>query len=175
MTLEIVTSRTEPLVIFTDGSCRNYKNKKTQLKKGHGGWAFIALTGHPKGNHYGSGFLPAPQTNNTAELWAVLEAFRWIRAEGLERHHLLIRPDSTYAINGMISGWRHVAAETNFDGEKNGGIWRRLHKHAERMPHLNFQHVKGHAGHKYNEMCDRIASTARKQGEREFQRANEER
>jgi ribonuclease HI len=159
-------TRASPVVIYTDGSCLNYKTEATRNEKGHGGWAFVVVR-EDGPNIYGKGFAHAPQTNNTMELQAVLEALRWVHDHGLENDHILIRPDSLYVINGMISAWRHVAAETNIEGELNGEIWRKLHRYAEKTPRLRFAHVKGHTGkdvNKHNEMCDRIASTARKQG-----------
>lgn len=169
-------TRANPIVIYTDGSCISYKNPATRLKKGHGGWAFCIVADHGGSNIYRHGFMHAPQTNNTAELMAVLEALRWIWHAKLEDQHFLIRPDSTYVINGMISGWRHVAAETNFKGEKNGRLWRSLHLYAERIRHLKFLHVKGHAGNKYNDFCDRIAVNARRLGTKAILDAqNEER
>lgn len=164
----MIGTRESPIVIYTDGSCRNFTGTKRRTN-GHGGWAFVVV--NPDGNTYRSGFLPAPQTNNTAEIWAVLEAMRWVVRNGLQDQYILIRPDSTYVINGMISAWIHVAAETNFRGEKNGNLWRRLYQRLNQIRRLNFLHVKGHAGDKYNEFCDRIASRARKQGEMKLRRA----
>jgi ribonuclease HI len=157
-------TRERPLVIYTDGSCQNYKTAEERAKHGHGAWACVVV-GEP--NIYLSGFCPAPQTNNTMEMQAVLEALIWVHDTRRQNEHILIRPDSLYVINGMISAWRHVAAETDFKGELNGEIWRKLHRYAEKTPRLRFAHVKGHTGkdvNKHNEMCDRIASTARKQG-----------
>jgi ribonuclease HI len=148
--------------IFTDGSCVNYKDLTVRAKKGAGGWAFIVVGKYPEGNIYRQGYLAPPQTNQTAELYAVLNALKWIVAERLERERVTIHSDSLYAINGMISQFRHVAAETDFEGEANGDIWREMHKLAEKLPRLRFRHVRGHRGNKYNEMADRMASYARK-------------
>jgi ribonuclease HI len=162
------TTRDDPLVIFTDGSCVNYASMTERTAKGHGGWAFIVLQ-EPR--IYGKGFCEGPQTNQTMELQAVLEAMIWVCQNKMDREHVLIRSDSLYVINGMISGWRHSAAETDFADVPNAVIWRKLHFFAERIPRLKFSHVKGHAGNKYNEMCDRIASNARRQGAMKLRRA----
>ena len=162
-----MTSSTKKLAesqieIFTDGSCINYAELAKRAKHGHGGWAFVVVYQHADGNVYRQGYLEPPQTNQTAELHAVLAAMRWIYAGRLGKERVMITSDSLYVINGMISQWRHQAAETNFHDVPNGEIWRELHKLAERLPRVRFRHVKGHRGNKYNEMADRMASFARR-------------
>lgn len=156
------TSRERPLQIYTDGSCVNYKSPKQRAKHGCGGWAFIVRL--PERNHYGHGFSAPPQTNQTMELQAVLEAMKWAIENGYTDEFVTIRSDSLYVINGMVSHWRHEAAETDFENVPNAELWRQLHHAGEKMRRLRFVHVKGHAGNKYNEMCDRIASRARRSG-----------
>ncbi len=148
------TSRENPLTIYTDGSCKN-----TPANPGPGGWAFVVV-GDP--NIYGKGHLPAPQTNNTAEMFAVLEALRWVIKNGYRDEHILVRPDSTYVINGLISSFCHVESMTDFRNVPNGDIWRELFAASQKIRRLKFRHVKGHDGNKFNEMCDRIASRERK-------------
>lgn len=164
-----MTSSTKTLAdsyveIWTDGSCVNYKDLAERKRKGRGGWAFIVV--HQDNERvYRKGHLPPPQTNQTAEMHAVLEAMKWIRRELPYSARVIIHSDSLYVINGIISHWRHQAAETNFEGEANGDIWREIHTVAEHLRFVRFRHVKGHAGNKFNEMADRMASFARKHPE----------
>jgi ribonuclease HI len=160
--------------IFTDGSCQWFKNPK----KNHGGWAFIVVFGrldahdpdaeeqHAIGdgeNVYKSGYCAPPQTNNTMELMAVLEALRWVKEFRLRHHPVIIHSDSTYVIGGMESAFRHQVADGMID-PPNREIWLLLHRHAEACRNLTFRHVKGHAGHVWNEYCDRMANKARHSG-----------
>jgi ribonuclease HI len=155
-----------PHHIYTDGSCAWHKSKKNT----HGGWAFIVLS-DPEGNEsnvYRSGFCPAPQTNQTMELMAILEALRYVKNAKLRFHPITIHSDSMYAINGMTSQFRHQLADGLIDAP-NKEIWLLLHRHAERCRRLAFQHVKGHAGHVWNEYCDRMAGKARLDGIKSLQ------
>jgi ribonuclease HI len=149
----------KPIEIFTDGSCVNYASAKVRAKKGFGGWAFIAVLS--VGNVYRQGQLEPPQTNQTAEMYAVLRALEWVVESQLSKEAVLIVSDSLYVINGMVSQMRHQAAEYNFD-IPNGEIWRQLHYYGERLPRVRYRHVRGHRGVKYNEMADRMASFARR-------------
>lgn len=147
--------------IYTDGSC-----KWTSVKKNnHGGWSFIVISQAEEetDNFYRSGFERGPQTNQTMELLAVLNALRYVKEFGLRTHPVVIFTDSTYVINGMISQFRHQLAGGLITAP-NSEIWLLLHKHAEACRYLTFRHVKGHAGHVWNEYCDRMASKARKEG-----------
>ena len=68
--------------------------------------------------------------------------------------------DSQYVIKGMtewLSGWKRKGWKTG-SGEpvKNRELWEGLE--AACKPHkIRWQWVKGHAGHEYNERCDRLA------------------
>ena len=149
------------LNIYTDGSCKWSKNDDHT----HGGWAFIVLS-DPEGdesNVYKAGFCAAPQTNNTMELMAVLEALRYVKLHRLRTHPITIHSDSTYVIGGMVSAFRHQVAD-GLISPPNKEIWKLLHRHAERCKRLSFRHVKGHAGNVWTEYCDRMANKARHDG-----------
>lgn len=154
--------------IYTDGSCVWSR----QRKKTHGGWSFIVLS-DPNGdgdNFYKAGFCEAPQTNQTMELMAVLNALRYLKQNNLRFNPVTIHTDSMYVIGGMISQFRHQLAAGMIDAP-NKEIWLLLHKHAEACRRLKFQHVKGHSGNVWNEYCDRMASKARLDGTRALDRS----
>lgn len=151
----------KPVTIYTDGSCVWHRSRKHT----HGGWAFIVLA-DPEGdesNVYKAGYYPPPQTNQTMELLAVLEALRYVKEFGLRHHPITVWSDSTYVINGMMSQFRHQLADGLIEAP-NAEIWLLLHRHAERCKQLMFRHVKGHAGNVWNEMCDKMANRARHDG-----------
>lgn len=148
--------------IFTDGSCRWYKRPSRM----HGGWAFIVLS-DPNGNAsnvYRSGFAPAPQTNNSMELRAVLEALRYVKEFGLRQNPITIFSDSQYVIGGMVSQFRHQVAEGIITDAPNAELWKLLHRHAEACRRLTFRHVKGHSTNVWNNYCDAMAGKARTDG-----------
>ena len=74
--------------------------------------------------------------------------------------------DSKYVIDafekGWIDGWMQKGWKTSGKTSvKNVDLWKRLLKAKE--PHVvNFVWVKGHAGHEYNERCDKLAVSAYK-------------
>ena len=58
-------------------------------------------------------------------------------------------------------GWKTAAKKP----VKNPDLWKRLI--AAKEPHdVTFLWVKGHAGHKYNERCDELATVAADKGPR---------
>ncbi len=155
----------KPLEIYTDGSCRWFK----RASRMHGGWAFIVLSSaNEEPNIYESGFYPAPQTNNSMELLAVLEALRYVKRHGLRQRPITIFTDSTYVIGGMVSSFRHQVADGLLDDAPNAPIWKLLHLHAEACRRLNFQHVKGHRKNVWNNQCDAMAGLARRNGEKKL-------
>lgn len=153
------------LEIYTDGSCVNYKDLAVRAQKGHGGWAFIVV--EPR--LYINGFSPAPQTNQTMEMIAVRNAMGWAVANGHSRRSIVIYSDSMYVIGGFQSGQIELYKEFDWD-VPNGKLWKELYEaHHLIKRNLRFVHVKGHAGNKFNEMCDRMASRARKEGPKDEQ------
>ena len=76
---------------------------------------------------------------------------------------MVMTSDSQYLINGITKGW---AASWKEKGWKkadkspalNPDLWDRLLTLLE-IHEVEFIWVKGHAGHKYNERCDELATT----------------
>lgn len=134
--------------IFTDGSCLGnpgkggigvllrYKNHEKTLSKG------FELT-----------------TNNRMELLAVIEALSLLK----EPCQVVLSSDSQYMKNG-IQQWMHNWKRNNWQTSnktpvKNQDLWVRLDQAI--APHqLEWQWVKGHSGHRENEICDELARAA---------------
>lgn len=91
-------------------------------------------------------------TNNLMELGAVVVALRMIKKE---INSLTIYTDSKYVIGCATLGWKR---------RKNKILWAEFDKQMERVkelcPKIEFVHVKGHAGNKYNEIVDDLAVKA---------------
>lgn len=141
--------------IYTDGACSG--------NPGPGGYGtvlvYIDANGVKHEKELSEGFNNV--TNNQMELMAVIAGL-----ENLKKPcEVTLYSDSKYvveAFNGnWIDGWIKKGWKTSDKKPvKNLELWQRLLKAKE--PHdVEFIWVKGHAGHEYNERCDKLAVVAR--------------
>lgn len=135
-------------IIYTDGSCNP--------NPGPGGWGAIVIVGEQRKRLSGG----SPKTtNNRMELTGVINALSSLRGP----HIVTLYTDSEYIVNAFvkhwIDGWKQRGwAKT--DGElKNKDLWQLLDKLAAKHT-ITWNWVKGHAGNKYNEECDKMAAAA---------------
>ena len=131
--------------IFTDGACSG--------NPGPGGWGVVMRwRGHEKELCGGE----PETTNNRMELMAAIRG-----AEAVTRPaRLRLVTDSTYVKDGItkwIFGWKRNGWKTAAKKPvKNEDLWRRLD--AALADHeIEWQWVKGHAGHAENERADELA------------------
>ena len=140
----------EPLpevTIYTDGGA--------DPNPGTGGWAAILIdpaTGKAKEI---SGGEPRA-TNNRMELTAAIRALEALKRPcriHLFTDSLYLRKGITEWLPGWISrGWRRKAGEL-----QNEDLWRRLAELIERHE-IRWEWVRGHAGDKWNERADELAT-----------------
>lgn len=131
--------------IFTDGSARG--------NPGPGGYGVVLISG----KHYkelSEGYRKT--TNNRMELLAVIRALEAMKVEGM---HITICTDSKYVCEAVEKGWVFNWQRNNFKDKKNADLWRQFLKLYPRQ-HIRFKWIKGHAGHKENERCDKLATAA---------------
>jgi ribonuclease HI len=125
-------------VIFTDGACSG--------NPGVGGWAAILVAYDSSGSVIReveiAGFEPHT-TNNRMEIMAAVAGLRRLTRPTRVR----VVSDSTYLVYTMTRGWNRKA---------NQDLWAELDL-AARGHRITWQYVRGHAGHAYNERCDRLA------------------
>ncbi len=139
---EIPARRVE---IFTDGACSG--------NPGPGGWGAIIRFGSKQKEIHGG---KSQTTNNRMELTAAIMAF-----QALTRPcKVLLVTDSTYVKDGItkwIHEWKQNGWRTaNKKPVKNADLWQLLEEALE--PHsVEWQWVKGHAGHPENERADELA------------------
>ena len=138
-----------PLVeIATDGACKG--------NPGPGGWGAIIRSGAREKELSGGEALT---TNNRMEMTAAIEALNALT----KPCRVTLFTDSRYVMDGLtkwVRGWQRNGWKTaDRKPVKNADLWQALIAAAE--PHrIDWQWVKGHAGHPDNERADRLASDA---------------
>ena len=138
------------VTIYTDGACSG--------NPGKGGWGAVLIYGKIEREISGS---EEETTNNKMELTACVEALKLLK----EECEVEFYSDSAYVVNAFnqnwIEGW--VANDWKNSQKKpvaNKEIWQELIALCERHK-VTFNKVKGHAGDKYNEICDALATGRR--------------
>lgn len=138
----------DTVTIHTDGACRG--------NPGPGGWAAILDARGRERQLYG---YEAWTTNNRMELMAVIRAL-----EALKRPcRVRVVTDSQYVRNGVTQwmpawkrrGWRTADRRP----VRNVDLWQRLDA-ACGQHDIDWQWVRGHAGHVGNERVDALANRA---------------
>jgi ribonuclease HI len=139
------------IIIFTDGACSG--------NPGAGGWAAVIL--YPNDTKELSGGEKMT-TNNRMELMACIQALSQVDTS-LELP-IQITTDSQYVKNGIntwIHNWKRNGWRTSTkEPVKNADLWQQLDNLQQQIK-PTWQWVKGHAGHQYNELCDRLAVAMR--------------
>ena len=140
----------QSIEIFTDGGCSG--------NHGPGGWAYVALSGGKMISCSSGG--EAQTTNNRMELQAVIHAIEDSSLLGAEE--LSLFTDSQYVKNGItvwINSWKKNGWRTSSkDPVKNRELWEELDR-LNSTCKIRWNWVKGHAGIRYNEMCDSMVRT----------------
>ena len=134
--------------IFTDGACKG--------NPGPGGWGAVLRMGAVEKELSGGEKLT---TNNRMEMMAVVEALNALKRPCA----ITLSTDSRYVMDGLtkwIKGWQRNGWKTaDKKPVKNADLWQAMIEAAK--PHrIEWQWVKGHAGHPENERADKLASAA---------------
>lgn len=133
--------------VYTDGACRG--------NPGKGGWgAILVYKGVEKELSGGDPMT----TNNRMELSAVIAALSALR----EPCEITLTSDSKYVVDAVTKGWaKNWKARGWVKPDKspalNSDLWDKLLRLLE-YHQVTFVWVKGHAGHPYNERCDKLAT-----------------
>ncbi len=132
--------------MYTDGACKG--------NPGPGGWGCLLEWGDHTRELFGGESLT---TNNRMEITAVIEGLKTLNRSC----HIRIVTDSVYVKDGVTSwmanwkrnGWMTKAKKP----VKNRDLWEILD--AELAAHdVEWEWVKGHAGHPGNERADELAN-----------------
>lgn len=132
--------------IFTDGACRG--------NPGPGGWGALMRYGEQEKKLWGG---VKDTTNNRMELQAAIEALAALK----ESCKVSLTTDSQYVRQGItqwVVGWKRNGWKTSAKQPvKNVDLWQRLDEQVARHQ-VVWHWVKGHSGHRENEMADRLAN-----------------
>ncbi len=137
-------------ILYTDGACSG--------NPGPGGWGFV-LVHTPTGKRMESSGGEAETTNNRMELQAVVEGLSALKRPASVK----LVSDSSYVLNGLskwmkgwkANGWRRKD-RSGWAEVKNVDLWKILDELISRHD-VQFEWIKGHAGHPENERCDELA------------------
>ncbi len=135
--------------LYTDGACSG--------NPGPGGYGAVLKYGKAEKELSGG---ETETTNNRMELMAAIVGLEALK----EPCNVTLTSDSKYLVdaiqknwlvNWQKKGWRKA------DGSPvlNRDLWERLQAQLDRHE-VSFRWIKGHAGHPYNERCDRLAVEA---------------
>lgn len=131
----------QTITLYVDGACRG--------NPGLGGWGAYVIT--EQGEHKLFGGEPET-TNNRMELTAAIEGVSFCPPDA----HLIIWTDSNYVKQG-ITEWIHGWKKKNWKDVKNPDLWQKLDAVCAGR-NIEWNWIKGHAGHAGNEMADELAN-----------------
>jgi len=132
--------------MFTDGACRG--------NPGPGGWGVLLRYGETEKHLWGG---ETATTNNRMELTAAIKGL-----EALSRpSRVNLTTDSQYVRKGItewIAGWKQKGWRTSSrQPVKNVDLWQELDRLVS-IHEVHWHWVKGHSGHRENEMADELAN-----------------
>lgn len=132
--------------IFTDGACSG--------NPGPGGYGVVLRFGSAEKELSGGA---ANTTNNRMELLGVITGLAALK----EPCRVILNTDSKYVVNSVTKGWVYSWRKNGWiKSDKkpalNVDLWEKLLPLLE-VHDVQFNWVKGHAGHPENERCDRLA------------------
>lgn len=136
--------------VFTDGACRG--------NPGPGGWGALLQYGENEKKLYGG---EENTTNNRMELLAAIKALEALS----ETCSIILTTDSKYVkqgINEWMPKWKKNGWKTaSKKPVKNQDLWQRLDEQVQRHKQagkIDWQWVKGHSGHRENDIADQLAN-----------------
>ncbi|GGD10199.1 ribonuclease HI [Halopseudomonas salina] len=137
---------THTIEIFTDGACKG--------NPGPGGWGVLLRLGeHEKALHGGE----LMTTNNRMELMAAIMGLRALKKAA----SVTLTTDSEYVMKGIrewMPNWKKRGWKTaSKQPVKNADLWMLLDELVNQHQ-VEWRWVKGHSGHRENEIADELAN-----------------
>ncbi len=158
---ESETEEEEPIYVYTDGACSN--NGKKNARAGFG-----VYFGKDDPRNVSEAYN-GPQTNNVAELLAIIKALTILRQEIDNGEKIIIYSDSTYSIR-CCTEYGEKMEKKNWMKKKgveipNAKIVKVAYQFCKGKKNIKFRHIDAHTGlqdrHSIgNENADRLANLA---------------
>ena len=141
----------ENIELYTDGCALG--------NPGKAGYGYVIV--YPNGTEYKKNKGFEISTNNRMELMAVIDGLKALKYPS----NVNIYSDSNYVVKAINSKWLDSWKNNGWKNTKrqqvaNIDLWKDLDKEIKRHKSLTFIWVKGHAGNRYNEVCDMLANSA---------------
>lgn len=134
--------------VYTDGACRG--------NPGPGGWGVLLSYNGVEKELYGA---ESNTTNNRMELMAAIQGLSALKRSC----DVTMVTDSKYVMNGItqwMDGWKKNNWKTaNKKPVKNIDLWKQLDDLIGNH-NVRWEWVKGHSGHRENELADALANRA---------------
>lgn len=131
--------------IFTDGACKG--------NPGPGGWGVLLRYANVEKELFGG---EPETTNNRMELMAAIEGLKALKRPC----SIILTTDSQYVRKGItewMAGWKRKNWKTAAGKPvKNQDLWQLLDEESQRHD-IDWRWIKGHAGHRENEIADQLA------------------
>ncbi len=137
---------THTIEIFTDGACKG--------NPGPGGWGVLLRLGEHEKSLYGGELAT---TNNRMELMAAIMGLRALKRFA----KVTLTTDSEYVMKGIrewMPNWKKRGWKTaSRQPVKNADLWQLLDDLVNQHE-VEWRWVKGHSGHRENEIADDLAN-----------------
>ena len=132
--------------IYTDGACKG--------NPGRGGYGAILTFVDAQGNYHEKELTAGYEktTNNRMELMAAIVSLEALKYPS----EVILYSDSKYLTDAFNEHWVDNWVSKGWKKVKNVDLWQRLLE-AQKEHKVEYIWVKGHAGHEYNERCDKLA------------------
>jgi ribonuclease HI len=144
----MTTTSAKKVFIFTDGACRG--------NPGPGGWGALLRYDTQEKTLYGAESMT---TNNRMELLGAINALASLKRPC----EVELTTDSQYVRKGItewLPRWKQRGWKTSDKKPvKNADLWQIL-EHEVQRHHVRWHWVRGHTGHRENEMADALANRA---------------
>ena len=143
------------MLVFTDGACRH--NGQPNACAG------IGIYFGPNDGRNVSRRITGKQTNNVAELTAIIEVYDIIKQDILSGKDITIFSDSRYAIRCCTTYGKKCSLDWDKQDIPNKDLVRHAYELYSQLPNVKFTHIEAHTGKqdeysKGNAEADKLAT-----------------